>query len=103
MGSGIARIMVGVYTGTGVARDMIGDKVGFKPKRVTIHRMTTAIDQAVHVEGMADASFLKHVGATGVRTLVTTQGITLKAEGFGLGTDVTVNANGDSYRFVAEE
>jgi len=95
--------MVGVYTGTGAARDMIGDKVGFKPKRVTIHRMTTAIDQAVHVEGMADGSFLKHVGATGVRTLVTSQGITLKAEGFGLGTDVTVNASGDTYRFVAEE
>jgi hypothetical protein len=103
MGSGITRIVAGVYTGTGTAQDMVGDKVGFKPKRVTIHRMTTAIDQAVHVEGMATASFLKHVGATGVRTLVAAQGITLKDEGFGLGTDVTINASGDTYRFVAEE
>jgi len=102
MGSGIARAVAGVYTGTGAALDMVGDKVGFKPKRVTIYRMTTAINKAEHVEGMADASFFK-TAADGTQTVVTTQGITLKAEGFGLGTDATINNSGDTYRFVAEE
>jgi hypothetical protein len=102
MGSGIARAVAGVYTGTGAALDMIGDKVGFKPKRVSIYRMTTSVDMAEHVEGMADASFLK-TAAAGARSLVTSQGITLKTEGFGLGTDAAINNAGDTYRFLAEE
>lgn len=103
MASGTARIVTGVYTGTGAAKSLGGDKVGFKPKRVTIHRMTTAIDQGVWFEGMADASFLQHVGATGVRTLVSSQGITPTADGFDVGTDAHINNSGDTYRFVAEE
>jgi hypothetical protein len=103
MGSGIARIVTGIYTGSGAAKSIIGDKVGFKPKRVIISRMTTAIDQGEHIEGMAAASFIQTVGADGIRTLVTTEGITLQATGFSLGTDAHINNSGDTYRFVAEE
>jgi hypothetical protein len=102
MGSGIARAIAGVYTGTGAALSMTGDKVGFKPKRVTIYRLTTAINKAEHVEGMAAASFVK-TAADGALSLVSTQGVTIQDEGFSLGTDAAVNNSGDTYRFLAEE
>ena len=102
MSSGVARTAAGSYTGTGAALSIGGEKLGFRPKRVTIHRMTTALDKAVHLEGMADASFLKTVPA-GTTTLTSTQGVTLEADGFSVGTDAAVNNSGDTYRFFAEE
>lgn len=103
MGSGITRNISGSYEGTGAAQNIYLDKVGFKPKRVTIYRIDTAQDLAEHVEGMADASFLKTAGATGVRSLVTTQGVTLSSTGFSVGTDASINNSGDTYRYFAEE
>lgn len=102
MSSGVARTIVGFYTGTGAALALGGDKVGFKPKRVTIYRLSTAIDKAEYVEGMAAASFLK-TAAAGARTLVAAQGVTLEDDGFSLGTDAAINNSGDSYAFFAEE
>jgi hypothetical protein len=103
MASGVTRSVSGSYVGTGAAQDVKLDKVGFKPKRVTIYRMTTRQDKAEHVEGMADASFLFTKGDDGVRSLVTAQGVTLNDTGFSLGTDVAVNAAADTYRYFAEE
>jgi len=102
MGSGVARTVAGSYEGTGAAQSIYLDKVGFKPKRVTIFRMDTAIDKAEHVEGMADASFLK-TAAAGTRTLVTSQGITLLDTVFSVGTDAAIKNSGDTYRYFAEE
>jgi hypothetical protein len=102
MASGVTRTVSGSYVGTGAAQDIKLDKVGFKPKRVIIHRLTTAIDKAEHLAGMADASFVK-TAAAGTRTVVTTQGVTLKDTGFGLGTDAAINNLGDTYRYFAEE
>lgn len=103
MGSGISRVKTGAYEGTGAAQAIEGDKVGFKPRRVTVYRVDTAQDLAEHLEGMADASMFLTAGGTGVRSLVTTQAITLTDSGFSLGTNAGVNNSGDSYRFVAEE
>jgi len=103
MASGVTRVVMGQYVGTGAALDIDGDKVGFRPKKVEIHRRTTAIDKAEHVDGMADASMYLTTGSTGVRTLVTTQAITLKADGFTLGTAAQVNNATDTYDYVCWE
>lgn len=103
MGSGISRVKTGSYEGTGAAQDITGDKVGFQPKRVSIYRIDTAQDLAEWVEGMPDDSFLKTAGGTGVRSLVTTQGVTPAVDGFSLGTNASVNNSGDTYIYVAEE
>jgi hypothetical protein len=101
MASGGSKIIAGSYLGTGADQDVL--KVGFKPKRVTVYRVTTRQDLAEHVEGMADDTALKTAGDTGIRSLLGAEGITLKAAGFAVGTDVAVNALGDTYRYVAEE
>lgn len=103
MASGVNRVRVGQYLGTGVAQSIIGDKVGFQPKCVKIARRTTAIDLAENYEGMPALSFYQTVGATGVRTLVTSQGITLLTTGFSVGTDTHLNNAGDTYDYIAYE
>jgi hypothetical protein len=103
MGSGVARTIEGGYYGTGAALEIADDKVGFRPKRVTIYKITTQQDLAEHVLGMDDASFLKTDGPTGVRSLVTTEGITIEHNGFSVGTDGAINNSGDLYRFFCEE
>jgi len=102
MASGTSRVVTGAYTGTGAALSIIGDKVGFKPRKLEIYRSTTAIDKAEHLEGMPAASFFK-TAANGVRTLVVVQGITLQEKGFSLGTDASVNNLGDTYYYAAHE
>lgn len=103
MGSGVARTVAGSYVGTGAALDIKLDKVGFEPKRVSIYRKTTAIDKAEHVKGMADDSMYLTTGATGVRTLVATQAVTLNETGFSLGTNASVNNATDTYEYLCEE
>ena len=103
MGSGVTRTVSGSYEGTGTAQSIQLDKVGFKPKRVSVYRMDTQQDLAEHIEGMADDSMLLTDGSTGARSLVTTAAITLTETGFSLGTNAGVNNNGDTYRYFAEE
>ncbi len=103
MASGNSRVVSGSYVGTGAAQYIRYDKVGFRPKRITVYRNETAIDMCEHIQGMADASMFQTIGTTGVRTLVTTEGITLQDQGFLLGTDAQVNAAAGVFLFVAEE
>ncbi len=103
MSSGVSRVKEGSYIGTGVSRSIDGEKLGFRPRKVEIHRITTAIDKAEFIEGMAALSMLLTTGSSGVRTLVTSQGITLKADGFTVGTAAQINNATDEYRFVAWE
>jgi hypothetical protein len=103
MSSGVARVVSGSYIGTGALQSIYQDKVGFKPKRVTIYRGTTAIDMCEHIQGMDDDSMFQTLGVDGVRTLVTSQAITLLDTGFSVGTNVQCNAAGDTYFYVAEE
>lgn len=103
MSSGVARTKAGSYYGTGAAKTLAEDIVGFKPKRLTIYRMSTDISMVEHVEGMAAASGLLTTGSTGVRTLVTTEMVTLTDTGFTLGTNAQVNGAADLFHFFAEE
>jgi hypothetical protein len=103
MSSGVSRVAAGAYIGTGALLNIEKEKVDFKPRKVEIHRMTTAIDKAEYVEGMDDDSMLLTTGSTGVRTLVATQAITLLDSGFSVGTNAAVNNAGDTFRYVAYE
>lgn len=103
MSSGVSRVAVGAYVGTGAALEIKGEKVDFKPRKIEIHRVETNIDKAEWVEGMDDDSMLLTTGSTGVRTLVATQAITPLTSGFQLGTNAAVNASGGTYRYVAWE
>ena len=103
MSSGVSRVAVGAYVGTGAALEIKGEKVDFQPRKVEIHRIDSAQDKAEWIEGMADASFLKTAGGTGVRSLVVVQGITPLTSGFEVGTDASVNNSGDLFRYVAWE
>lgn len=100
MASGGNRSVQGSYVGSGVAQNI---EVGFKPRRVEIYRMATRYDKAEHLEGMTAATHLLDKGDDGVRSLVGANGITLGTHYFTAGTDASVNANGDSYRFVAHD
>jgi len=103
MASGIARNVSGSYVGTGVAPLVIAeDKVGFKPRRLTIERTETALVKVEHLEGMADGSYFK-TAADGTRTLETTGGPTLLPTGFSLGGADDVNAADGVFRFFAEQ
>lgn len=103
MSSGVSRVAVGAYVGTGAALEIKGEKVDFKPRKIEIHRVETAIDKFEWLEGMDDASMLQTVGSTGVRTLVATAAITPEVSGFSLGTNAQVNASGGIYRYVCWE
>jgi hypothetical protein len=103
MSSGVSRVAVGAYVGTGALQEIKAEKIDFKPRKVEIHRMTTAIDKAEWVEGMDDDSMLLTTGSTGVRTLVTTAAIIPLTSGFSVGTAAQINNAGDTYRYVAWE
>lgn len=101
--SGMKNSKTGGYIGTGAEKTIAGDLVGFKPAKVSIYRGTTRLDKCEHIEGMADATHFLDKGDDGVRSLVSTQGITLTEFGFTVGTDASVNNSGDTYYFHAEE
>lgn len=103
MSSGVSRTAVGAYVGTGALQEIKGEKIDFQPRMIEIHRIDTAQDKAEWIEEMADASFLKTAGATGIRSLVTAQGITPLTSGFSVGTDASLNTLDESYRYVAWE
>jgi hypothetical protein len=103
MSSGVSRTAVGGYTGTGAALEIKGEKVDFKPRKVEIHRMSTAYDKVEWIEDMDDGCGIKTPGAGGARTALGTGGITPLTTGFEVGTDASVNAAGDLYRYVAHE
>lgn len=102
MSSGVSRVAVGAYVGTGAALEIKGEKVDFKPRKVEIYRVATP-DKGEWVEGMEDDSLLLTTGSTGVRTEVAAAGITPLTSGFGVGTHASLNTLNDTYRYVAFE
>lgn len=103
MSSGVSRTAVGGYTGTGVAQEIKGEKIDFQPKKVEIHRMTTAFDKVEWMEGMDEGCGIKTPGAGGARTSLTPNGITPLPSGFRVGVDASVNNAGDTYIYVLHE
>jgi hypothetical protein len=102
MSSGVSRTVTGAYIGTGAPLEIKAEKVDFQPRKVEIFRLTP-YDKAEWVEGMADSSFLKTDGATGVRSLVTTGGIYPLTSGFKVGADASINTADETYRYVVSE
>lgn len=74
--------------------------LGFKPRYVKVVNVTSG-DMFEYYEGMAAASACKTVGATGVRTLVTSNGITVSDSGFTLGLDTDVLVSSEQISWVA--
>lgn len=83
----------GSFIATGAKIVMGGDKVGFRPRRVTIWNMTGP--KLVWVDGMLDKTGLKYTEA-GVGTALTTTGITPTDTGFELLAAADVNVDGET-------
>lgn len=103
MSSGVSRVAVGAFTGNGTTQEIKAEKVDFKPRKVEIHRMETAFDKVEWIEGMDEGCGIKTPGAGGARTALGVNGVTPLFSGFSVGSDASVNANGDLYRYVAFE
>jgi len=85
----------GSFVSAGVAHTV---EVGFRPKYINI--FNSLGDTAQYLEGMAAASLQKNGYADGVGSISSTNGITLTATGFTLGTDA-VNASTERIYWMA--
>ena len=97
-GDGVFRVATGRYldTGTVAAYEF---ECGFRPKYVRVANVTSG-DGYEWFEGMADASAWKQVAA-GTKTLITTLGITVAANGFTMGLDTDVNVTSEQVSWLA--
>lgn len=84
-------------TGTVAAFPIV---TGFKPRFVKVQNNTSG-DYFEWYEGMADASATKNTGATGVITLVTSNGITVTDRGFTIGLDTDINVTSEQISWIA--
>ena len=84
-----------IDTGTVAARKFV---VGFKPRYVKVVNETDRI-QEEWFEGMADAEGLLQI-ANGDKTLITTNGITVAADGFTFGLNTTIYAANKQYSIL---
>lgn len=93
--------VTGVTIGTGSAKNLIGDKVGFRPSKVEIHNLTRKV-KALWLDTMPDASAELVVdsgaGTTDLST-ITSNGITPLAGGFTLGSNSSMNTSGDEIHY----
>lgn len=90
---------VGRYIDTGTVA-AFNITLGFQPRYVKVVNVTSG-DMIEWYEGMAAASACKTTGATGVRTLITTLGITVSASGFTVGLDLDVNVTSEQLSWIA--
>lgn len=101
MASGGNRVKVGSFLGT--ASDKNIDTVGFKPKSVSVYNVDGDCYAYWNSE-MADDSMIKTVdsgvGTTDI-SLVVTNGITPRANGFALGADADLNASAEKVVYEA--
>ncbi|GAG44729.1 unnamed protein product [marine sediment metagenome] len=98
MASGAAKVAYGSFLGTGAALTV--KTPGFRPRYVRIVNGTGP--NAEWFESMADDTAVKHA-QTGATTLLTSDGITPLADGFGVGADADLNAAGEVVHFMATE
>jgi len=101
MGSGVNRIEQGAFHGTGAALNM--DKVGFRPKLVRVVNVASGgLCRIEWFRGMADGAGVK-TSVDGDISVLTTLGITPRANGFTLGADTDLNVSGELCRYEAHE
>lgn len=95
---GVHRVATGRYLDTGTVA-AYAFSIGFTPKYVRVVNVTSG-DMYEWFEGMAAASASKTVAA-GTRTLITTLGITVSADGFTMGLDTDVNVTSEQVSWLA--
>ena len=98
MASGSGRTFKGAYVGTGAEIDISAP--GFKPSWVMLINKDDA-SLSIHMEGMADGSAFQQ--KAGVSALTGSDCITLDADGFKVGTNGDLNADGETVHYVAGE
>jgi len=101
MGSGVNRVVVGGFYGTGADQNV--DSVGFRPKLVRVVNVASGgLCRAEWIRGMADDAAVKTV-TDGTISVITTNGITPRANGFALGADADLNVSGELCYYEAHE
>jgi hypothetical protein len=95
----VSNVAVGRYITTGTAA-AITITTGFKPRYVRVTNLAATGSDAEWFEGMADASAMKRVTA-GDKTLITTLGITVSANGFVIGLDTDLNVTSEQLSWLA--
>jgi len=101
MSSGVNRVAVkGFY---GASADLNVDTVGFKPKLVRIVNVASGGKCRFEwFRGMADDSAIKTV-TNGTISVVTSNGITPRTNGFAFGADSDMNVTGELCYYEAHE
>lgn len=99
MASGTQYTRTGSFTSDGNARSI--RTLGFRPRKVEVYNVTSG-DSMLWIDTMADAAARKQLAA-GTASFLTANGITPLSDGFTLGADADVNANGEVLHYVAHE
>lgn len=101
MGSGINRVIQGAFHGTGATLNV--DKVGFRPKLVRVTNAAAGgLCRVEWFRGMADDTGVK-TSVDGDISVLTSLGITPRANGFAFGADTDLNVSGELCHFEAHE
>ena len=99
MASGRTRVMTGAVVGTGAAINV--RTVGFRPVIVELYN-ADGVCWGKWTKTMADAAVVKTITA-GTFSVETSGGVTPLSNGFTLGADTDLNADGETVHWVAYE
>lgn len=101
MASGAKSPAVGAFHGTGATKNI--DTVGFRPRLVRVVNVASGGKCRVEwFDSMADDSGVKTATAGDI-TVLTTLGITPRANGFAFGADSDLNVSGELCHYEAIE
>lgn len=102
MGSGVNRVAKGAFKGTSGATLNVDD-VGFRPKLVrVINAASGGLCRIEWFDGMADDTGVK-TSIDGDISVLTSLGITPRANGFAFGADTDLNVTGEQCYWEAHE
>jgi len=97
-----SRIATGRYIiesgDTAAAIDIV---LGFTPRYIKVINSAATGGYMEFIEGMANASGFKYLSADGAGALVTSNGITVTAEGFTIGLDTDINVKAEQLTWIA--
>lgn len=100
MGSGVSRVICGAVSGTGSLQEV--RVVGFRPRRVEVFNAhASGLTSGTWQETMADGYMRKMVPAG--TTTYAADGITPLSDGFSIGADADLNADGETIHWTAFE
>jgi hypothetical protein len=101
MSSGVNKVIVGSFYGSGATKEV--RTVGFRPKLVRLVNVASGgLVRFEWFQGMADDTAIK-TAAIGDISVLTSLGITPLSDGFQVGADTDMNVDGELIRFEAVE